>query len=613
MDSVPLFTTNCINPQDLENTADFQDPTWPAHFGHYASVLPNAAGATADRSGRSQDSAVDLSNFTTYNVPKADEEFTTFLNTDYATPTSNTPSPPGTDIVFSTANSPGDYRSDYREHSLTSSPETSNDSLGNDTWAAIPIPQPNEFRPKVSINLDRTKTRAETQIKTVLVVDPLPANIQWVRFPRPTLSKSKQLAHAEEIELNEKNHGTARVTLTLVLATAVEKPEGLERAYRRARGAEPTPRRPKTTPVTEIDKNDQCHPQNGGAVVICEGCKEREAKRYNRKKKRNAEEESEWNGYEDERIIMINEKEFKRWQDMDDDLGRTPDAKKVEFVMRITCYCRHQEDKSPVGYRVIFTFTDGKDNLIAQEMSDIIQITDDHKNKENPAEALGPLTIATSMQDSAPTNYTVPMYDYSPTVYSAYSQPTTPIVPLTPGLSHGLPQSQSMFFPREAQYARMPNAAAASQMPQQTGMAFSNGLPNGLPNGLSNGLSNGISNGLSNGISKGLSNGLSNAPTTQYATHQRGQSYFVPSMVSPKADMTAQAGYPLQRPQSLDSFAQWNYQYSPQTSYSQQIYASQPPSRATSRPASPTWDQGRGPKKMRPQQQFMFPEDDFEE
>lgn len=606
MDSVPLFTTNCINPQDLENTVDFQDSTWPAPFEQYTPLTPNPIGATGDCSGRSQDSAVDLSNFTTYNVPKVDEEFNTFLNTDYATPSSNTPSPPGNDIVFSTANSPGDFRSDYRDHSLTSSPQTSNDSLGNDTWTTLSAPHANnEFRPKLSINLDRTKTRAETQIKTVLVVDPLPANVHWVRFPRPTLSKSKQLANSEEIEANEKNHGTARVTLTLVLATAVDKPEGLERAYRRARGLEPTPRRSKTTPVTEIDKNDPSHPQNGGAVVICEGCKEREAKRYNRKKKRNAEEESEWNGYEDERIIMINEKEFKRWQDMEEDLGRSPDAKKVEFVMRITCYCRHQEDKSPVGYRVIFTFTDVKDNLISQEISDVIQITDDHKNKENPAETLGPLTIATNMQETAPTNYTVPMYDYSPTVYSAYSQPTTPIVPLTPGLSHGLPSSQSMFFPREAQYARMPNATAASQMSQPTGIGF--------PNGLSNGLSSGLPSAISKAISSGLSNGLSNAPTPQYATHQRGQSYFVPSMMSPKADMAAQAGYPLQRPQSLDSFAQWNYQYSPQASYSQQIYASQPPSRATSRPASPTWDQGRGPKKMRPQHQFMFPEDDFEE
>ncbi|KAI8943807.1 hypothetical protein NX059_001781 [Plenodomus lindquistii] len=579
MDSMPLFDS-FVNPQDLENTPEFHDASWPARFDQYAPLQPSDAGATSDRSGRSQDSAVDLSTFTTFNYPKQDDDFNTFFNADYSTTTSNTPSPPSNDIVFSTANSPGDFRGDYRDQSQTSSPETSNDSLGNDTWAAIHIPQTMDYQPKVSINLDRTKTRAETQIKTVLVVDPLPANIQWVRFPRPTLSKSKQLASPEEIESNEKKDGTARVKLTLVLATAVEKPEGLERAYRRARGAEPTPRRPNTTPVTEIDKSDRCHPQNGGAVVICEGCKEREAKRYNRKKKRNAEEESEWNGYEDERIIMINEKEFKRWQDMDEDLEHTMEAKKVEFVMRITCYCRHQEDKSPVGYRVIFTFTDANDNLIAQEMSDIIQITDDHKNKENPAETLGPLTIPTGVQESLPTNYTVPMYDYSPTVYSAYSQPTTPIVPHTPGLTHGLPHSQSMFFPREAQYPRMPNAGMASQMPQQNGMGFPNGLPK--------------------------------APTPQYATHQRGQSYFMPTMMSPKADMAAQVGYPLQRPQSLDSFAQWNYQYSPQASYSQQIYTSQPPSRATSRPASPTWDQGRGAKKMRGQQ-FMFPEDDFEE
>lgn len=578
MDST-LDYNSFVNPQDLETHGDFQDPSWLSRFDQYASLQANDAGVPSDRTSRSQDSAVDLTTFSSYPTVKQEDDFNAFIYANQSTPTSNTPSPPGNDIVFSTANSPGDYRgeyrTDYRDQSQTSSPETSNDSLGNDIWPAIHIPQSIDHA-KVYINLDKTKTRAETQIKTLVTVDPLPGHIQWVRFPRHTLSKSKQLASDDEIEANEKKDGTARLSLTLALATAVEKPEGLERAYRRARGDEPTPRRPNTTAVTEIDKSDKSHPQNGGAVVICEGCKEREAKRYNRKKKRNADEEEEWNSYEDDRIIMINEKEFKRWQDMEEDLDCTIDAKKVEFVMRITCYCRHQEDKSPVGYRVIFTFKDAGDIVLAQEISDIIQITDDHKNKENPAETLGPLTIPTGVQETVPVNYNVPMYDYSPTVYSAFSQPTTPIVPHTPGLPH----SQSMFFPREAQYARLPNAAVASQLPQQSGMNF------------------------------GGPNVAASAPAPQYATHQRGQSYFMPSMLSPKTEqMSSQVGYPLQRPQSLDSFAQWNYQYSPQASYSQQIYTSQPPSRATSRPASPTWDQGRAGKKMRAVPGFMLCED----
>ncbi|KAL6708302.1 SPT3 Dosage dependent suppressor of Ty-induced promoter mutations-like protein [Coniothyrium glycines] len=555
------FTT-FVNPADLQNNGDFHDTDFFPQFAYQTSLQADAVlPAFHDRTSRSQDSAVDLTTFqASYQSIKQDVDFSNFLDTSYSPPASSTPSPPGNDAVFSTANSPRDYRGHFRDQSQTSSPETSNDSMNNDLWPAIAIPQSTD-PVKVAIHLDKTKTRAETQIKTQITMHPLPAHYQWVRFPRHTLSKSKQLATEEEAEINESKDSTVRLQLTLVLATAVEKPDGLERAYRRARGAEPTPQRKRETAVTEIDKSDPAHPQNGGAVMICEGCKEREAKRYNRKKKRNADEEKEWNSYEDQRIIMINEKEFKRWQDADEDRDHPTDAKKVEFVMRITCYCRHQEDKSPVGYRVVFTFTDKSDNVLAQEISDIIQITDDHKNKESPAETMGPLLIPTGPQDPVPSQYNVPMYDYSPTVYTGFSLPSTPVVSQTPGIPH----SQSMFFPREAQYPRMVNHVVTSQ----AGMSFNANVP-------------------------------APAPAPQYPTHQRGQSYFMPTMLSPKAEQMAQSGFPLQRPQSLDSFSQWNFQFPHQASYTQpHVFASQPPSRAPSRPASPTWGDGRGAKKMR--------------
>lgn len=578
MDTMQNFNT-FVNPQDLENHGDFQDSFWqmridPNAFQSYdaVGVLPG----TSERSSRKQDSALDLTSFSNQGYPciKTEDEFSSFVNTAQSTPTSNTPSPHD-QFIFSNANSPGEYN---RDQSQTSSPETCNESLTNDSWPAIHIPQALE-QAKVSIALDKNKNRAETQIKTTVTMDPLASHIQWIRFPRQNLAKPKQMASTEEVEANEKNNSTARLQLTLVLATAVEKPEGLERAFRRARGEEPTPRRPRGVAITDIAKDDRCHPQNGGAVIICEGCKEREAKRFNRKKKREADDEKEWSNYEDDRIIMINEKEFKRWQD-NDNSDFSMNAKKVEFVMRITCYCRHQEDKSPVGYRVIFTFKDANESVLAQEVSEIVQITDDHKNKESPSEALSSLTIPTGSHENMPLQYTMPMSEYSPTVCSSqYSLPTTPIVPQAPGLPH----SQSMFFPREAQYPRMMNPTPASQAPNQGNMNF---YGTAMP---------------------------APAPTQQYASHQRGQSYFSPTMLSPTADqMSAQAGYALHRPHSLDSFPQaYNFQFSAQQSYPQ-MYSSQPPSRATSRPASPTWDQGRGAKKMRAQPGFMLYED-FEE
>jgi len=570
-----------VNPQDLDGSALFQDQAWFSRFDQDVSLQPNGLQRlpqSTARPPRTQDSAVDLTAFSNTAFPqlKTDDSMsvTAFFDT-YSDPTSNTPSP-NEAFVFSNANSPGDFT---RDQSQTSSPETSNESVATDNWPAISIPQSTEPL-KCSIRLDKTKTRAETQIKTVVALDPLPGHYQWLRFPRHTLSKSKQLAGDDEIQANEARDGTARLQLTLVLATAVETPEGMQRAYRRARGDEATPRRPRGVAITEIDKDDRTHPQNGGAVVICEGCKEREAKRYNRKKKRNAEEEDEWNSYEDDRIIMINEKEFKRWQDVDADPENSLDAKKVEFAMRITCYCRHQEEKSPVGYRVIFTFTDTENNLLAQQISDVIQITDDHKNREIPAEAIpGALTIPPPSQDASSTSYTVPLYNYSPTVYGVYSQPTTPLLPPGPGLSH----SQSATWPQEGPYTQMTNCTFAPQVPQshQNGLAFgANGVPGPVP-------------------------------MAQYPTHQRGQSYFTPAMLSPRADQVPnRTGYSLHRPHSLDSFPQqWNFQYSPQASFPQG-FASQPPSRGPSRPPSPSWDQGRSNKKMRAVPGFMLYEDD---
>ena len=573
-----------VNPQDLQNHDDFPDAAWLSRFDQHASLQSDNAAVFPgpnQRTTRNQDSAVDLTVYSdaTYSQLKTDDNFNAYIDdaygTTYSTPSSNTPSP-NDNPIFSNVNSPGDFT---RSQSRTSSPETSNDS---DAWPAIHIPQ--SIDPlKCSIKLDKTKTRAETQIKTLVSLDPLPGQYQWVRFPRHTLSKSKQLASDEEVAANEKKDGTARLQLTLVLATAVEKTEGMERAYRRARGDEPTPRRPRGVAIAEIDKADPTHPQNGGAVVICEGCKEREAKRYNRKKKRNAEEEDEWNSYEDDRIIMINEKEFKRWQDVEDDPECSPDAKKVEFAMRITCYCRHQEEKSPVGYRVIFTFKDVNSNLLAQQISDVIQITDDHKNKEIPVEAIpSSLNIPSGSLESGPTQYTgLPLYNYSPTVYGVYSQPTTPSLPQGPNLTH----SQSMFFARDGQYSQMANCAFTPQVPQQAGMTFG-GATMPTP-----------------------------ASTPQYPTHQRGQSYYntpTPALMSPTAEqITPQAGFPLHRPHSLDSFPQqWNFQFSQQASYPQ-MFASQPPSRNPSRPASPSWDQGgRSTKKMRAVPGFMLYEDD---
>jgi hypothetical protein len=573
-----LFAYGTYNTSDpaIKTDMDFLDtPLGASNVDEWTN--PN------DLTHSHQDSAVDLRGFYTsgpgsYPRLKTEDssEFENFLATPYSTPASNasnTPSPHG-DMVFSNSNSPGDYN---RDQSQTSSPEANNDLFTRDS---ILIPQSIE-PPNVNILFDKTKTRAETQIKTSLILDPLPRHFIYARFPRHTLSKSKQLASAEEITLNETGDAAVRVDLTLVCATAVEKDSDLQRALRRARGVEDQPRRRPGTNVSDIDKEDEAHPQNGGAVVICDGCKERERKRYDRKKKRNQEEENEWSNYEDDRIIMINEKEFKRWQEVEQGGQHGPDARKVEFAMRITCYCRHQEEKSPVGYKVIFTFRDTNGTVLNQKVSEIIQITDDHKNREMPV--VGTLTtdltgLPSAREDNMPAQYTVPMYNYpaQQPVYGMYSQPTTPV----------LSQFQSPLSPMDGTYQQGPNPNVGPQVPHQSAFAFSGG-PMVAP-----------------------------APAPSYASHQRYQSYSNTPMLSPTEQFASQAGnYALHRPHSMDSFsaafASMGYSQ-PGPSYAQP-FASQPPSRNVSRPASPSWDQGPSrAKKMRAVTGFFMEDPDHE-
>lgn len=571
-----------VNPADLfaYNSYSSSDPAIKTDLDLFDGAMGSGGlddwTNPTDLTHSHQDSAVDLRGF--YTTPgtfprlktEDSSELDNFLTTPYSTPASNSSNTasPHNDMIFSNANSPGDYT---RDQSQTSSPAASNDAFARGD--SIMIPQSIE-PPKVGIFFDKTKTRAETQIKTMLTLDPLPRHYQWARFPRHTLSKSKQLASSDEIESNENGDSAIRVDLTLVCATTVEQPAGLERALRRARGAEKTPRRDPGTQVSDIEKDDPTHPQNGGAVVICEGCKERERKRYDRKKKRNQEEENEWSNYEDDRIIMINEKEFKRWQDVEQGQQHGPDAKKVEFAMRITCYCRHQEEKSPVGYKVIFTFRDTNSTVLAQKVSEIIQITDDHKNREMPI--VGSITTDLSIhppqpEEQMPAQYSMPMYNtYPPApVYGMYSQPTTPI----------MSQFQSPLSPMDGHYPQAANPVMAPQVPQQSSFAFSAG-------------------------------NVAPTPAPSYASHQRYQSYSNTPMLSPTEQFVAQAGYPLHRPHSMDSFSHaFANMYSQPNTYSQP-FASQPPSRNVSRPASPSWEQGASrSKKMRAVPGFFMVED----
>jgi hypothetical protein len=549
-----------INPADLHNTM-FNDYTFEPYCPLASTLDLNTV-----------DSAVDLTSFHEQWPPVKQEPLDGLLDQffDLGDPSlgSNTPSP-STDMIFSQANSPGDY---IRDQSQTSSPETTNDHLNqdakpaltDDSWNplystpdAIHITQPVE-PPQVYLCPDKTKTRAETQIKVQLILDPVDDRFEHMHFPRKTLAKPKLLASTEEKKEIEAKGESLHMDLFLVCATAVEEPEKLDQALRRAARKEYAPRRPTGIAIAELDKDDPAHPQNGGEVLICEGCKERERKRYDRKKKR-AEDEQEWWSYEDDRVIMINEKEYKKWKDVESgDQQLSSSAKQVEFAMRIACYCRHQEEKSPVGYRVIFTFTDDNERLIAQHTSEIFQITDDHKNKEIAPEAMPrPLSIP---QQYMQTQYSthpnvVPIYQYPienqyPPSLGPYSQPPTPI----------RSNFQSPMSPMETNFP--PSTTPTGPPLRQNAPPFPSTA--------------------------------SSVPAPHFA---RPQSVYDAPMLSPTSQVSPDAQY-LPRPVSME-----NFNFSPPMQYPHHHgYASATPSAVStpinlSRPASPSWDQGPAGKK----------------
>ncbi|KAF2710881.1 hypothetical protein K504DRAFT_375925 [Pleomassaria siparia CBS 279.74] len=521
------------------------------------------------------DSAVDLTSFPRWPNVKLEpmENLPNFPSYGESVMGSNTPSP-SADMIFSQANSPGDM---FRDQSQSSTPQSRNDSLGQDVkpqvtedlWSslhatqdAIHIPQ-NVEPPKVFLCPDKTKTRAETQIKVQLILDPVDDRFEHMHFPRKTLAKPKLLASTDEQMEIEAKGEILHMDLFLVCATAVDNKESLEQAKRRAAGNEDVPSRPPGVTIAELDKEDAAHPQNGGEVLICEGCKERERKRYDRKKKR-AEDEDEWWSYEDQRVIMINEKEYKKWKDVESADGQySSSAKQVEFAMRIACYCRHQEEKSPVGYRVIFTFKDDGGVLITQHVSEIFQITDDHKNKEVATEAM-PRSLGITQQQymQMPHPSVLPLYQLSlGNQYNAgslahqYSQPPTPVGP----------NFQSSMETQFSQSSTPPSGPPPRQQipPVFTGSSSSAQAPQ-----------------------------FSHPPAV----------YDTP-MLSPTNHVPSDA-FHLTRPMSMENFNFTSQaQAQAQAHYRGQNFASAPQSSAStpinlSRPASPSWDQGPKAKRL---------------
>ncbi|THY29142.1 hypothetical protein D6D01_03640 [Aureobasidium pullulans] len=233
------------------------------------------------------------------------------------------------------------------------------------------------------------KSRVETQINIRLTMDYLPPRVKMLHLPTHTIAKAKLLA--KEVHLAE---DTLELYTMLVCTSAMNQPHLREKAMNRAALQDNAHIQVRGQGVSkkagdeEVDENDK--PANGGEVRICSNCINRERKRAARKKLKKEEEQAHWEKYETERVIVFNTNEYKPWQDWQQspapkdnnvqasDFFHPPEtAMQVVAPMRIACYCRHQNEKD--GFQVIFTIKDNKGNVVAQDISDSILITDDHK------------------------------------------------------------------------------------------------------------------------------------------------------------------------------------------------------------------------------------------
>ncbi|EEP78766.1 predicted protein [Uncinocarpus reesii 1704] len=258
-------------------------------------------------------------------------------------------------------------------------------------------------RPRLIVHPTALKSRVETQIPIKLTMYPMPPGVKRLRLPTYTISKPKFFAKPDM----PPSPDIFELYVSVVCTSAMQDKKKQEKAFARARGEKIPVQSPGKEDDAEDHQDEDESPLKGGEVKICAGCIQRERKRASRKKQRKPEEDELFQKDEDKRVIVFNTTEMKDWVDpprITSSSGAeasTPPpplgSMQVELPMRIACYCRHQGEK--MGFQVIFTIKDYLGKVIAQEMTNSIMITDDHKTHTPSNQAL-PNSAPTDSQSS---------------------------------------------------------------------------------------------------------------------------------------------------------------------------------------------------------------------
>ncbi|KAI8332525.1 hypothetical protein EDC96DRAFT_451540, partial [Choanephora cucurbitarum] len=113
--------------------------------------------------------------------------------------------------------------------------------------------------------------------------------------------------------------------------------------------------------VLNLEARVICASDETKDIKTCAGCAKRERKRAERKKNKLLATEEEF-----ERLLLLNCESLVAF-----------DTASTTLFIRITCYCRHHNER--IGYRVRFILKNHHGQAIATGETPIILITDDHK------------------------------------------------------------------------------------------------------------------------------------------------------------------------------------------------------------------------------------------
>lgn len=223
--------------------------------------------------------------------------------------------------------------------------------------AMLKLPESSFLTPSLEIGRILEKSRVETQIPVTLKMQNMPEGIKRFHFSPSSISKAKLLTRPPPPKAPDMLEVHVALVCTSAMSNLTKRKLALDREAGRNQQTEGA-----------CNREEKPKPLDGGRVNSCSKCIKRERKRASRKTIKNIEEEEAWHCHEADRIIVFNIQEVIDLPVSAAAQVPPPNAEpdniqgpyyrpspailtstNISLAMRITCYCRHHEEK--VGFQ----------------------------------------------------------------------------------------------------------------------------------------------------------------------------------------------------------------------------------------------------------------------